>query len=406
MAVSICIRRAANTIGGNCVEITAQNSERIVLDLGLPLDAEINDVSLLPAVPGLLKRTSDLLALFISHPHQDHYALGKHIDPSIPVYMGAAANRIMQACVKFGLLNAFQFPTVCEIQGFKQIQLGPFKITPYPVDHSGYDSYAFLIETEKKRIFYTGDFRAHGRKGKLFDHLLKHPPKNIDVLLMEGSSLGRLAPEEKFENESMLEDRFLEIFKKVQGLVLVHPSSQNIDRIVSIYRAAKRAGRKLVMSGYTGFIIMALENPHIPNFTWPDVKKLVAEHTGKKHEIAVNQLANAPSNYVCLIGGKGLPLLEKAGLLTPESHYVYSMWEGYKQDSAKRVISQMENASVPMSDVHTSGHADIPTLQKFVETIKPTRLVPIHTFNPERYAELFGHLTRIERRHNDEVFKV
>ena len=147
MSVSLCIRRAADTIGGNCTEIVASNGERVVLDLGLPLDAENNDTALLPAVHGLTKRTPDLLGLIISHPHQDHYALGKHIDPSIPVYMGAVANRIMQACVKFGLPDAFQFPNVHEMKGFKAFRLGAFKITPYPVDHSGYDSYALLVET-------------------------------------------------------------------------------------------------------------------------------------------------------------------------------------------------------------------------------------------------------------------
>ena len=406
MSVSLCIRRGADTIGGSCVEVIASNGERIVLDIGLPLDAEENDVALLPTVRGLTERTADLLGVIISHPHLDHYALGKHIDPSLPVYMGAAANRIMQACVSYRLPDAFQFQNVQEMKGFEPFQLGAFKITPYPVDHAAYDSYALLIETEGKRIFYTGDFRAHGRKGKLFDHLLKQPPRKVDVLLMEGSALGRLDPEEKFASESSLEDQFLKVFSSTRGLALVHPSSQNIDRIVSIYRAAKRSGRTLVMGGYTGLIIMVLENPNIPNFTWPNVKKIVSENTGKKHEIVADQIAATPGKYVYVIGGKGLPLLVKAGLLTPEAHYVYSLWNGYKQTSAAKVISQMEAARVPMSDIHTSGHADIPTLRKLVEAIKPARLVPIHTFNPEQFNDLFGKMTMVEQRGNNEVFEV
>jgi hypothetical protein len=41
--------------------------------------------------------------------------------------------------------------------------------------------------------FHSGDLRAHGRKSKLLELMLKSPPKNIDVMLMEGSSLGGLA---------------------------------------------------------------------------------------------------------------------------------------------------------------------------------------------------------------------
>jgi len=406
MSVSLCIHRGADTIGGTCVEVTAPNGERIVLDIGLPLDAENNDAALLPAVNGLIQRTPDMLGIIISHPHQDHYGLGKHIDPAIPVYMGAAANRIMRACVSFGLPDAFQFQNVREMKGFETFNLGTFKVTPYPVDHAGYDSFALLVEVGNKRIFYTGDFRAHGRKGKLFDHLLKRPPRHVDVLLMEGSALGRLNPEEKFESESELEEQFLKVFKATNGLVLVHPSSQNIDRIVSIYRATKRANRMLVMGGYTGYIIMSLENDSIPNFTWSDVKKIVSTPTGKKHEITTDQIAKSPDKYVYIIGGIGLPMIEKAGLLTSEAHYVYSMWNGYKQTSAGKVIARMEAAGVPMCDIHTSGHADVPTLRKFVEAIKPARLVPIHTFNPEQYVELFGGLTTVERHDNNEIFEV
>jgi ribonuclease J len=58
-------------------------------------------------------------------------------------------------------------------------------ITPHLVDHSGFDAYALEIEAGERRLFYSGDLRAHGRKSKLFELMLKRPPKNIDVMLME-----------------------------------------------------------------------------------------------------------------------------------------------------------------------------------------------------------------------------
>jgi ribonuclease J len=59
------------------------------------------------------------------------------------------------------------------------------------MDHSAPDAYAFEIECDGKRLFYSGDFRAHGRKAKLFKNLLKNPPKKIDVLIMEGTMMER-----------------------------------------------------------------------------------------------------------------------------------------------------------------------------------------------------------------------
>jgi ribonuclease J len=58
-------------------------------------------------------------------------------------------------------------------QGF---DIGPFRVTPFLVDHSAYDAYGLLIESGGKRLFYSGDFRAHGRKGMLFDRLIAQPP--------------------------------------------------------------------------------------------------------------------------------------------------------------------------------------------------------------------------------------
>ena len=69
----------------------------------------------------------------------------------------------------------------------KAFSIGPFVITPYLMDHSSVDAFGFLIEGEKKRIYYSGDFRAHGMKEKVFKWFLADPPKNVDHLLMEGT---------------------------------------------------------------------------------------------------------------------------------------------------------------------------------------------------------------------------
>lgn len=62
---------------------------------------------------------------------------------------------------------------------------------PYLVDHSAVDAYAFLIEAEGKRLFYSGDIRSHGRKGILFDDLIQRPVRDIDVLFLEGTMMRR-----------------------------------------------------------------------------------------------------------------------------------------------------------------------------------------------------------------------
>ena len=66
--------------------------------------------------------------------------------------------------------------------------LGPFTITPFLNDHSAFDTYSLLVESEGRRLFYSADLQAHGRKSGIFEEFLRMPPAEVDVLLMEGWS--------------------------------------------------------------------------------------------------------------------------------------------------------------------------------------------------------------------------
>jgi ribonuclease J len=72
-ALNACIHRGTQQIGGTCIEL-ACGGARILLDLGLPLDAaETDPTTLLPPVQGLHAPDASLLALVLSHGHADHW---------------------------------------------------------------------------------------------------------------------------------------------------------------------------------------------------------------------------------------------------------------------------------------------------------------------------------------------
>ena len=52
--------------------------------------------------------------------------------------------------------------------------------------------------------------------------------------------------------------------------------------------------------------------------------------------------------------------------------------------------------------IHTSGHAEIDTLKKVVKKLKPGKIIPIHTFHPDKYDGLFNR--KIEQVSDGEVF--
>lgn len=138
-------------------------------------------------LPDNLKSVDSVL---ISHAHQDHYGLIDQMPADVPIYIGKLGEKFIQASRLFREKKVFnnQFRN---FNPWETFQIGSLEIKPYPVDHSAADAYAFLIQGEGKSIFYSGDFRAHGRKAKLFDHLMSNPPGPIDILLMESTMLKR-----------------------------------------------------------------------------------------------------------------------------------------------------------------------------------------------------------------------
>ena len=71
--------------------------------------------------------------------------------------------------------------------------------------------------------------------------------------------------------EQDLEAGFSEHFRETEGLALVLASGQNIGRLVTIYRAAKRTGRSFIIDLYTAAVLAATQNPRLPQSDWRDV---------------------------------------------------------------------------------------------------------------------------------------
>ncbi len=246
----LTIHRGTKEIGGSCVELKTSNS-RLLIDLGMPLvnkkggpfDSkilenkslnELKELKLLPGITGLYKdevKTTD--AILISHSHLDHYGFLKYVHSDIPIYMSEGAKQLIKISDiftpnKVGPINAKV------VDKDKRVKIGDFVIIPYLVDHSAFDARAFLIEVEGKRLFYSGDFRGHGRKSILFKDMVNNPPKGIDCLLMEGSMLGRDKPDisaiDVIGIGSGVVDRLNELDYKVAGVNVGESPTSDEDK--------------------------------------------------------------------------------------------------------------------------------------------------------------------------------
>jgi ribonuclease J len=417
--LKLIIHRGTKEIGGSGVELCSDKT-RIIIDMGMPLvnsqnerfDSgalqgksipELKDSRILPNIQGLYtgeQKTID--AILLSHSHQDHYGLLKYINPEIPIYMTEGALALINASDLFIPTKAnLQKPIIFEKR--KSFTIGDFTITPRLVDHSAFDAVAFLIECEGKKIFYSGDFRGSGRKRKLFEYMIYHPIKDIDYLLLEGSMLGR--GEGLYPDEKSVERKLECMFKNKQNIAFVFCSSQNIDRVVSIYRAAKRTGQIVVMDLYTAYILKSLReiSNRLPQYFWKDVRVIYFKYHAKTladngllgflFKCNKNKIEKADVNHdrkkIVMITRDNYDFRD---LLThiddfTSAQAIYSMWEGSLKDSD--LVERLSKKGMRLDCVHTSGHATEDDLKKLVKSFEPKFLIPIHTFHPHRYPSLF-----------------
>jgi len=274
---------------------------------------------------------------------------------------------------------------------------------------------ALEVEADGRKVFYTGDLRAHGRKFKTFEHLVAHPPRDVSALLIEGSTIGRA--EGRYLTEESVERALLDVLKKTDGLVMLFCSSQNLDRLVSASRAARHAKRTLVIDLCTAFVLNALAklSPRIPQYDREGVRvkfylyqqKLLAAAGRKDFDLAVRRSGHGIKAEEIAANPGGFLMLGRANSILPRLlkrlaandglrglRMIWSMWEGYlERDSMLQTLC--ETHGIELLRIHTSGHAGVADLQRLAAAINPRMIVPIHTFHPGRYRELFGDRVRM-----------
>lgn len=408
----LTIHRGTKEIGGSCIELETQ-STRLFLDIGLPLVdregnpldsrhckdldiAQLRERQIAPNIQSLYNDSPTFPdALLLSHSHLDHYGLLPYIHNSIPIYCSKGTRKILEIAYFFGQ-SQFDPESVRVLEPWKDVQVGEFKITPYLADHSAIDAFSYLIETEEKKLFYTGDLRSHGRKSVLFENLLKQPPKDIDYLITEGSILGRDNYEQT--NEKDIEEALVKEFLN-KGLYIVSFSSQNIDRFVSIFKACKKTRRTMVVDPYTASILDNLRelSPNLPQYNWENsfkiffVPNLYTNKLAKSKnlftyasaKISIDEIVENKERLVVKDNFKLSRILKNRGLLK-EARVIYSLWEGYL---AKNNFWKENN--VPLIHMHCSGHAYKEDLVRLVEAMKPKKVIPNHTFHPKQFQEMF-----------------
>jgi ribonuclease J len=402
--MEVTIHKGSQEIGGTCIQLSSGKTS-ILLDAGLPLSAASQPVD--------LSRLS-VDALLVSHPHQDHFGLMASLPSGTPVYIGKLARSLIDATRVFLGEERFALD-FHEFSAWQPFTIGAFTITPYLVDHSATDAYAFLIEAEGKRLFYSGDLRSHGRKGILFENLVKRPIRDIDLLFLEGTMLHR--NNDLFPDETAVENLIFQTIRQQKNISFLLSSSQNIDRIVSAYRACKRSGKLLVIDIYTAWVLEQLRQitQNTPAMDWTEIRVFASHRQDERlkanpeyfgdfrkrlylHRVKRDELHATPESFLYFGKMSSFHLIDEFKNDDAPVNVIYSQWLGYLDGNhadyfgSDQIAAYRSDPAVNFVYAHTSGHAPVADLQRLAEALKPKMLVPIHSEHGEEFSQHFANV--------------
>ncbi len=356
----------------------------IMVDLGVTFaDPYYPGIDLvMPDLSFIEERREDLLAIVLTHGHEDHIGALPYLaaDLGVPLYATPfTAGLIAGKLDEEGLLDKVKLKTV-DLGG--ALKLGPFAVRYVPLAHSIAEGNALVIDTPHGRIFHTGDW-------KLDENPLIGTPaseaqlraigdEGVRVLVCDSTNV--FNPEAS-GSEGDLRAGLIEAIKDAHGRVVVTTFASNVARLKTLGDVARATGRQLCLAGRSLDRIVS-----------------VAKTAGYLHDLPElidwDEAISLPPREVMIVATGGQGEARAALARMAEGTHPIKLGEGDRVVfSSKQIpgneiaIGRVQNAfatqgiemvTEKQAHIHVSGHPGRPELLALYEWLRPEILMPVH----------------------------
>ena len=361
------------------------NRQWLIVDLGVSFGGpELPGVDLvMPDVTFLENERPNILGLVVTHGHEDHFGAILDLWPKlkIPVYCTAFTAGLLDTKRELDY-SSYDVPITIFKAG-DQFELGPFSLEAIAVAHSIPEAVSLAIKTPLGTVIHTGDWKIdiEPSLGLPTDEKRFRELGDDGVLALVCDSTNAMR-EGVSPTEHDVSNSLAEIISNEKGRVAVTTFSSNVGRILSIARAAKEAGRQVLLVGRSikrsvsvaeelGYLdgidafLSEEDYPYIPR------DKIVMVLTGSQGEqrAALSKLSRDEMRSLALTAGDTVIYSSRS---IPGNERAIIDTQNRLTDMGVKIITDHDAL------VHVSGHPRRSDLKKMYEWVKPDILVPVH----------------------------
>jgi ribonuclease J len=371
---------------GRNMTVLEYGGQLLLIDCGVlfPEDDHPGVDLILPGLDAIMDRLVDVVALVLTHGHEDHIGAVPYLlrqRPDIPLVGSKLTLALVQEKIREHRIRGTEQREVTDLE---RMRFGVFDVEFLAVNHSIPDALAVMVRTPGGTILHTGDFKMDQLPldNRITDlrSFARLGQEGVDLFLVDSTNAevpGFTTPEREIAPAL---DR---VFARSRQRIIVACFASHVHRVQQIMDAAVTHGRKVVYVGRSMVRNMAVARDlgylRVPGDTLIDLRdiedhrpeEVVIISTGSQGEplSALSRMANRDHPVITLRAGDTVVLA--SSLIPGNESAVYRVINGLSKLGAH--VVHRGNALV-----HVSGHASAGELLFGYNLVRPRNVLPVH----------------------------
>lgn len=359
----------------------------IIVDIGVTFGREDTTPGvdlILPDPSYLEENKDDIIAIVLTHAHEDHIGALGWLWPRLPAPVYATpftAALVREKLRERGLLEKVPL-TEIPLKG--QLTLGPFEIDFVTLTHSIPEPNGLAIRTPLGLVWHTGDWKIDPDPliGETTDEAKLRAMAEEGVLAMVCDSTNVLV-EGSTGSEAEVREKLTEVIKSCTGKVAVTAFASNVARVETALKAARAAGRTPCLVGRSMHRIfnaaqsvgLLQDVPQVIDEdevgTLPDENVLFL-CTGSQGEAraALSRIARGEHRNVTM--REGDTVIFSSRVIPGNEMAIHQLYDQFLERGVELITADNEHL------IHVSGHPARDELKQMYAWARPKIAIPVH----------------------------